>query len=344
MVDRIVIVGGGVAAQRCAMALRREGFAGAVAMISAEDQAPYDRTLLSKDLLTSEELGDHVPLAASDDYVEAGIDLRLGVRAAGLEAARRRLALSDGDELSYDRLVVATGGRPVLPPALDAPGVLTLRGAADLPALRDALARARHVVVIGAGFIGGEVASAAVARHAPVTLVEAAGGPLAPVLGDEVAGRVAELHRAAGVELACDAPVRGVEQDRGALRVALANGRVLSADAVLVGVGMTPDVEWLAGSGIELDDGIVTGPACETSAPDVFAAGDCARWLHRGYGEHVRVEHWDTAARHGEAAAAGRARLRRAVRPAAVLLVRPARDEAAVGRPRAHVGRGRDRG
>jgi 3-phenylpropionate/trans-cinnamate dioxygenase ferredoxin reductase subunit len=304
MADRIVIAGGGVAAQRCAFALRRLGFEGAVEVVSAEREAPYDRTLLSKDLIAAEELGDVVPLAAAEAYRDARIELRLGVRAVGLDPARRRVALSDGGETAYDRLVICTGGRPVLPPALAAPGVLTLRHAADVPALHDALARARHVVVVGGGFIGGEVASAAAAHHAPVTLVEAAGGPLAPVLGDEVAGRIAELHRAAGVEVVCDAPVRGVESDRGALRVTLAGGRRLTADAVVVGVGMTPDVDWLKGSGVEVDDGIVTGPTCETSVPDVLAAGDCARWLHAGYGEHLRVEHWDTAARHGEAAAA----------------------------------------
>jgi NADPH-dependent 2,4-dienoyl-CoA reductase/sulfur reductase-like enzyme len=304
MVDRIVIVGGGVAAQRCAIALRREGFAGAVQMISAEHHAPYDRTLLSKDMLASDELGDVVPLADRGDYADAGIELRLGVRAVGLDVAGRRVALSTGEQVPYDRLVVATGGRPVLPAALKCPGVLTLRAAADLPRVHDALSRARHLVVVGGGFIGGEIASAAVTRGAPVTLVEATSAPLAPVLGDEVGARMAELHRSAGVEVVCGTPVLGVERVRGTMRVALGDGRVLSADAVVVGVGMSPDVDWLTGTGVDLDHGIVTDETCRTAVPDVLAAGDCARWRHPRYGEHLRVEHWDTAARHGEAAAA----------------------------------------
>jgi NADPH-dependent 2,4-dienoyl-CoA reductase/sulfur reductase-like enzyme len=293
-----------VAAQRCAFALRRLGFEGAVELVSAELEAPYDRTLLSKDLLAGDELAPCVPLSPESAYADEGISMRLGVRAVRLDAGGSRVVLSDGDALPYDRLVICSGGRPVLPPALACPGILTLRDAADLPRVHDALARARHLIVIGGGFIGGEVASAAVTRFAPVTLVEAANAPLAPVLGDEVAERVAGLHRRAGVRLECGVPVRGVQRSRAGFEVALADGRVLPADAVLVGVGMTPNVDWLADSGLELDDGIVTDAACRTSVPGVLAAGDCARWLHPRYGVHLRAEHWDTAIRHGEAAAA----------------------------------------
>jgi NADPH-dependent 2,4-dienoyl-CoA reductase/sulfur reductase-like enzyme len=275
-----------------------------VEIVSAEAVPPYDRTLLSKDLLATEALEPCVPLAERAAYAEQGIALRLGVRATGLDPDASRLALSDGDALDFDRLVVCTGGRPVLPEALRAPGVLALRDAEDLPRVHDALARVRHLVIIGGGFIGGEVASAAIRRHAPVTLVEAAAAPLAPVLGDEVAARLADLHRAAGVQLVCGTPVEGVRRERDGLRVGLADGRELRADAVLVGVGMAPNVEWLEGSGVALDDGVVTDAACRTSRPGVLAAGDCARWEHPGYGEHVRIEHWDVARRHGEAVAA----------------------------------------
>jgi 3-phenylpropionate/trans-cinnamate dioxygenase ferredoxin reductase subunit len=304
LIDRVIIVGGGVAAQRCAFALRRLGFEGAVELVSAEREAPYDRTLLSKDLLAGEELAPCVPLSLESGYEDEGIALRLGVRAVRLDAGGSRVVLSNGEALTYDRLVICSGGRPVLPRALDCPGVLTLRDVADLPRVHDAVARVRHLVVIGGGFIGGEVASAAVARLAPVTLVEAAAAPLARVLGDEVAERVAALHRRAGVNLICGVPVRGVERTRAGFEVALADGRVLFADAVLVGVGMTPNIDWLVDAGLELDDGIVTDAACRTSVPGVLAAGDCARWLHPRYGVHLRVEHWDTAMRHGEAAAA----------------------------------------
>jgi NADPH-dependent 2,4-dienoyl-CoA reductase/sulfur reductase-like enzyme len=304
MGDRIVVVGGGVAAQRCAFALRRLGHEGQIEIVSAEAQPPYDRTLLSKDLLAMEALEPCVALAAEAAYAEAGIGLRLGVRATGLDPEASRLTLSGGETLAFDRLVACTGGRPVLPEALRATGVLTLRDASDLPRVHDALARVRHLVIIGGGFIGGEVASAAIRRHAPVTLVEASAAPLAPVLGDEVAGRLADLHRAAGVHLVCGTPVEDVRRERDGYRVVLADGRELWADAVLAGVGMAPEVEWLDGSGVALDDGIVTDATCRTSRPDVLAAGDCARWAHPGYGEHVRIEHWDVAMRHGEAAAA----------------------------------------
>lgn len=304
MKERIVIVGGGVAAHECAFALRRLGHEGPVELVGAETEVPYDRTLLSKDQLAGEDAAACVALSERPAYADAGIDVRLGVRAVRLPAGESRVELSDGDELAFDRLVVCTGGRPVMPEALVAPGVLALREAADLPRVHDALARVRHLVIIGGGFIGGEVASAAVKRYAPVTLVEAASAPLAPVLGDDVAGRLAGMHRAAGVELVCGTPVRGVRRERDGLGVVLSDGRTLWADAVLVGVGMTPNVEWLEGSGVELDDGVVTDSACRTARPDVLAAGDCARWEHPGYGARLRVEHWDVAMRHGEAVAA----------------------------------------
>jgi NADPH-dependent 2,4-dienoyl-CoA reductase/sulfur reductase-like enzyme len=275
-----------------------------VELVGAETEVPYDRTLLSKDQLAGEDAGACVALSERPAYADGGIDVRLGVRAVRLPAGESRVELSDGDELAFDRLVVCTGGRPVMPEALVAPGVLALRDAADLPRVHDALARVRHLVIIGGGFIGGEVASAAVKRYAPVTLVEAANAPLAPVLGDDVAGRLAEMHRAAGVELVCGTPVRGVRRERDGLGVVLSDGRTLWADAVLVGVGMTPNVEWLEGSGVELDAGVVTDSACRTARPDVLAAGDCARWEHPGYGARLRVEHWDVAMRHGEAVAA----------------------------------------
>ena len=299
---------------------------------------PYDRTLLSKDQLAGEDAGACVALSERPAYADAGIDVRLGVRAVRLPAGESRVELSDGDELAFDRLVVCTGGRPVMPEALVAPGVLALREAADLPRVHDALARVRHLVIIGGGFIGGEVASAAVKRYAPVTLVEAASAPLAPVLGDDVAGRLAGMHRAAGVELVCGTPVRGVRRERDGLGVVLSDGRTLWADAVLVGVGMTPNVEWLEGSGVELDDGVVTDSACRTARPDVLAAGDCARWEHPGYGARLRVEHWDVAMRHGEAVAAAALGSEEPFAPAPLLLVRSARDEAAMGRPRPGVG------
>ncbi|HET6448926.1 MAG TPA: FAD-dependent oxidoreductase [Conexibacter sp.] len=300
---RIAIVGGGVAAQRCAFKLRELGFAGAIELIGQEHEAPYDRTLLSKDMLTGADRMEPVSLRPRDDYAAAGIALRLGVRAVGLRADARELVLDDGSELGFEKLVICSGGRPFVPQALRCPGVLTLRELADLARLDDALERVRHLVVVGAGFVGCELAAAAVARNAPVTLVEAAAGPLAPLFGEAVAERVAALHRTAGVRVVCGTPVLGIERTADGFSVALADRPPLRADAVVVGVGMQPNVDWLHDSPVALDDGVLTDACCRTNVPGVLAAGDCARWLNPRYGARMRVEHWDTAAHHGEAAA-----------------------------------------
>lgn len=302
--SRIVVVGGGPAGQRCALALRRLGHTGAIDLIGDEPLAPYDRTLLSKDALRGETEPAPVALAPADAYAEAGVTVHAGTRATGLDAEARTVALDDGRALHYDRLVIATGGRAVVPAALRCEGVLTVRTAADVAPLRDALVRARHLVVIGGGFIGGEIAGAAVALAAPVTLVEAAAQPLAPVLGDEVAARVTALHRAAGVDVRAGVAASAVRRERDGFRVDLADGTELRADAVVVGVGMVPALDWLDGSPLTLADGIVTDELCRTEVDGVLAAGDCARWHNPRYGRSMRVEHWDTACRHGEAAAA----------------------------------------
>lgn len=301
---RVVVVGGGVAAQRCAFALRRRGLEGELTMISAEAEPPYDRTLLSKDMLRGEPGEPCLPLQPQEAYSERAVDLRLVTEATGLDVEAQRLSLSDGTELDYDRLVICSGGRPVLPAALRCPGALLLREVTDLEALHAKFADARRLAIVGGGFIGGEVASSAVARGLAVTLIEAAPQPLAPVLGEEVGARVAELHRANGVDVVAGAAVEGIAGRDGGFALTFADGRVLQSDAVVVGVGMSPAVDWLEGSEIRIDDGIVTDANCRTDAPNVLAAGDCARWWNPRYGTLMRVEHWDTAARHGAAAAA----------------------------------------
>lgn len=304
MPGRVVIAGGGVAAQRCAFALRALGHDGPIEMIAAEEQAPYDRTLVSKDMLRDPHFGPPVELRPREDYEESSVSLRLGTRVTGLDAAQRRVMVDDGAPVPYDHLVIATGGRAVVPSRLAAEGVLTVRQAADLPELDDALKRSMHLVVVGGGFIGGEVAAAAVARLCPVTLVEAASGPLAPLFGDDVGRRMTALHEQHGVEVIAGTGVTAIDRGRGGFNVELSDARRLRADSVVVGVGMTPDVEWLCDSPVELNRGIVTDSFCRTSVPRILAAGDCARWLHPRYGVHMRVEHWDTAGRHGDAAAA----------------------------------------
>lgn len=303
--ERVVIVGGGVAAQRCAFALRKRGFDGELTMISAEAEPPYDRTLLSKDMLRGARGEPCVPLQPQAAYAERAVDLRLATKASGLDVKAQRVALSDGTELDYDRLVICSGGRPVLPAALHCPGVLLLREVTDLEALQAKFADARRLAIVGGGFIGGEVASSAVSRGLEVTLIEAASQPLAAVLGEEVGARVAALHREKGVDVVAGAAVEGIAARDGGFELTLAGDRLLQADGVVVGVGMTPAVDWVEGCEIRIDDGIVTDANCRTEAHNVLAAGDCARWWNPRYETLMRVEHWDTAARHGAAAAAG---------------------------------------
>jgi 3-phenylpropionate/trans-cinnamate dioxygenase ferredoxin reductase subunit len=301
-VRRIVVVGGGPAAHRSALELRKLGFTGLVTMISSEPVPPYDRTLLSKDNLCDAGV-TIASLATARTYEELGIDLRLGREAISLDATGRTIRLADGASLDYDRLILAVGGAPVLPRALAAPGVLTMRRFSDVAPMRDALERSRHVVVIGAGFIGGEIASAAAGFGCGVTLVEAGDVPLEPVLGRAVGARVGDLHRTHGIDLRCGTQADRVLNMGDRYQVDLRDGTQLWCDSVIVGVGMRPCIAWLRASGIRSDRAILTDSLCRTSLPGVFAAGDCAQWWSNRYGAQVHVEHWDTAGKHGAAAA-----------------------------------------
>jgi NADPH-dependent 2,4-dienoyl-CoA reductase/sulfur reductase-like enzyme len=300
----IVVVGGGVAAQRCAFELRERGFDGRLVLVCAELDLPYDRTLLSKDVLSGR--AETPPaLAPEATYADLAIEVLAGESATGLDVAARRVRLASGAELDYEALVVATGGTPRMPRALACPNVFVLRELHEAMALKAALSGCGHLAVVGGGFIGGEVASSAVALGLQVTLVEALEQPLSGALGVEVGARVAALHRMHGVRVLAGAAVTGIRRRDGAFEVALADGRAVTADAVVVGAGMVPATDWLRGSPVRLDDGVITDSACRTEVPGVLAAGDCARWWHPGYRTAMRVEHWDTAARHGAAAAAG---------------------------------------
>lgn len=297
----VVVVGGGVAAQRCVFGLRDGGFDGRLTMVAREPELPYDRTLLSKDLLTAEQ-PDLRPLKPRAAYDELAVELREAA-ATGLDVAERRVLLSTGEALPYETLVVCTGGAPRLPSALSCPGVLLLRELSDALALRRALDRCQRLAVVGGGFIGGEVASSAAARGIDVTLVEALDQPLAAVLGPEVGARVAALHEENDVRVVTGCAVRAIRQHGPGFELDLADGSRLSADTVVVGAGMVPATDWLRDSPLRLEDGVVTDEACRTNVPGVLAAGDCARWWHPEYDVSLRIEHWDTAGRHGAAAA-----------------------------------------
>ena len=302
-IEHVVVVGGGVAAQRAVFALRDLGYERAITLLSREAVAPYDRTLLSKSMIR-ERSEDPVLLRPATSYAEHGIDLRLRAEARALDTLRCEVVCADGRRVPYDRLVLATGAAAVLPRVFDVPGVHTLRELADLAPLLAALEPARRLVIVGAGFIGGELASSARALGLDVAVVEGAPAPLALTLGEAVGGRVADLQRANGVELHVGVPVSSIAGRRGDWRVALADGRELAADVVVLARGMRPRIDWLHGSGLRLDGGVQTDLHCRTNLPGVFAAGDCARWRSLRYGVPMHAGHWDVAAKHGEAAAA----------------------------------------
>ena len=292
-IGRVVVAGAGLAGLRTAERLRRLGHTGPITVAGAEEHLPYDRPPLSKSVL-AEVTADRPPLR-DEDYAPLDLDLRLGVRATGVDVAGRRLLLG-AEAVEYDRLVIATGVRPRLP-ALFASwaGVHVLRHWEDCVALRAELAGARSLVVVGAGVLGCEVAATARGLGLDVTLVERLDQPLSPVLGPAIGAHLAGLHRAAGVRVRCGTEVTGLKGDGRVAGVELADGTVLLADVVVVAVGSVPNTEWLAGSGIAVDDGVVCDRTGRTSVPEVYAAGDVARLPHPWAGGTVRFEHWTGA-------------------------------------------------
>ncbi|MEU6297653.1 NAD(P)/FAD-dependent oxidoreductase [Streptomyces erythrochromogenes] len=294
----VVIVGAGMAGVQTAVALREQGFTGPVTLLGAEPHQPYDRPPLSKAVL----LGKAEDSAFDVDFEGLGIELRLGTEVTGLRAADRELDTAAGP-VPYEVLVLATGAQPLtLPGAEGVPGVHLLRTLDDAARLRPVLAAASRVVVVGAGWIGAEFATAAREAGCAVTVVEAADRVLAGALPAEVAGPMARWYGQAGAELITGTKVAGVEEGR----VLLDDGRVLPADAVVVGIGARPATGWLAGSGVERGaDGSVTADAhLLTSLPGVYAVGDCASFPSGRYGARLLVHHWDNALQGPRAVAA----------------------------------------
>ncbi len=276
----IVIAGGGLAAQRCAETLRRSGYDGQLRIICGEPHVPYDRPPLSKAVLAGAE--DGLAFRPTAWYEEHGVELLLGRHAMALDCERREVTLGGGDVLAYEQLLVATGSRPRRLALLDRfANVHTLRTLDDARALRAALAAGGRLVIVGAGFIGQEVAVAAARAGVRTTIVETAAAPLQALLGTAVGGWFADLHRSHGVEVLLDAEVAGAHGGERVEALTLRDGRRLACDHVLVGIGVDPDVAWLEGSGLVLG-----------RTPGVFAAGDAS-----GGG------HWESAARQGAAAA-----------------------------------------
>jgi NADPH-dependent 2,4-dienoyl-CoA reductase/sulfur reductase-like enzyme len=290
----IVIVGGGLAAARTAEQLRRAEYAGVITLISDEDHLPYDRPPLSKEVLRAET--DDVLLKPAEFYEEKDITLRLGSGATTLDTQAQTVTLANGDVISYDELVIATGLVPKRIPSFpDLEGVRVLRTLDESLALREHAGSARHAVVIGAGFIGCEVAASLRKLGVEVVLVEPQPTPLASVLGEQIGELVARIHRAEGVDVRCGIGVTEVKGTDHVEKVVLADGTELDADIVVVGVGSRPSTDWLDGSGVEVDNGVICDVAGRTSAPNVWAIGDVASWRD-AQGHQVRVEHWSNVA------------------------------------------------
>ncbi|MGW3007331.1 NAD(P)/FAD-dependent oxidoreductase [Streptomyces sp. NPDC001219] len=289
--DHIVLVGASAAGLTAADALRREGFTGALTMVGDELQLPYDRPPLSKQVLAGDWEPQRSTLRQDADIQRLDLTLRLGCRATGLDTADRVVTLADGDRLGYDGLIIATGLRPRrLPFGHELAGVHVLRTLDDTLTLRAQLSAGPRVVVIGAGFLGSEIAATARGLGLDVTLVDVESAPMARQVGPWVGGLVGEMHRENCVRLRMGRHVTGMTGENGHVTgVTLDDGSRLPADVVVVAIGSVPATDWLAGSGLPLGDGVLCDRTCR-AAPGVYAAGDVANWPHPVAGGRVRLE------------------------------------------------------
>jgi NADPH-dependent 2,4-dienoyl-CoA reductase/sulfur reductase-like enzyme len=303
MSDGIVIAGGGLAAQRAAEALRRHGYEGHLRMICGEPHRPYDRPPLSKEILSGEREAGSLYYRPADWYGEHAVDMLEDVRAASLSARERRVRLSDGSTLTYDKLLIATGSRPRRLGVLEGyDNVSELRTLDDALRLREVLASRPRLTVVGAGFVGMEVAATARGLGAEVTMIEAAPRPLIGVLGERIGNWFADLHRAEGVDVLTSCTVTSVGGADAARTLQLSDGRLIETDHVVVGVGAEPDAGWLAGS--ELDPrGVRVDSHGRTEIEGVFAAGDVASTYDDRLRRHLPGSHWEAAGRQAGRAA-----------------------------------------
>jgi 3-phenylpropionate/trans-cinnamate dioxygenase ferredoxin reductase subunit len=307
-VDRtFVIVGASLTGAKAAETLRAEGFDGRVVLVGAESERPYERPPLSKDYLRGEVGREKVYVHDEPFYAEQDIELRLGRTAVSLDASAHEVALDDGERLSYDRLLLATGAEPrrLSIPGADLDGVLYLRTVEESDELRRRLDRGGAVVVVGAGWIGAEVAASARQRGLDVTVLDPAAVPLERVLGREVGAIYRDIHTAQGVRMLMGTGVEAFEGGTAVERVRTSDGRTVDCDFVVVGVGVTPRTGLAVRAGLAVDDGILVDERLQTSAPDVFAAGDVAAAHHPVYRQRIRVEHWANALHQGPVAAHG---------------------------------------
>ncbi len=297
----VVIVGGGAAANAAAETLRNEGYRGGITMLSADDSGPYDRPNLSKGYLAGSAEEDWIPLRSPDFYKENNIDLKLATRVVALDPSSHKVRLADGGELMYDALLLATGAEPL---RLNLPGgdlahVHYLRTLADSRAIIAKAQDSRRAVVLGASFIGLEVAASLRARDIEVAVVAPETAPMERILGAEAGNFLRQLHEEHGVRFHLGTTVASITPQR----VTLENGENLEADLIVIGVGVRPSTPLAEHAGLSIDRGVAVNEYLETSAPRIFAAGDIARWPDRLTGESIRVEHFIVAERQGQTAA-----------------------------------------
>ena len=296
----VVIVGAGAAGNTAAETLRREGYAGPITLFDPDPDAPYDRPNLSKDYLAGSAQEDWIPLHPPEFYREQDIRIVRERRVAGLEPGKRRIRLDNGDTREYGALLLATGATPVrLPQPVAANGVHYLRSFADSKAIIAAAAGARRAVILGASFIGLEVAASLRARKLEVHVVAPDARPLERVMGPELGDFIRKLHEEHGVIF----HLRQTAKEIGQSQVVLENGERLQADLVIAGIGVRPNLELAEQAGLAMERGVVVDELLQTSAPGIFAAGDIARWPDPHTGERIRVEHWVVAERQGQTAA-----------------------------------------
>lgn len=295
-----MVIGGGAGSAAAVAELRKQGFDGSLTLVSAENTVPYERPPLSKGFLLG--TSGQVPVKDAAWYEQASVELILGSRATRLDLAARTVTLSGGAVLGYDQLLLATGVRPRVLPGLDGDGVCYLRTGEDAAALRDRMTAAGHVAVLGGGFIGCEVAAAAIRLGKRATILEALPTLLHRALGPELGDVVAGIHRDEGVDVRTGQQVLGIRPRRGGVRISTAAGDV-DADVLVVGVGTVPNTELAEQAGLPAGHGIEVDECFATAAPGIYAIGDVAAQHLPGHGRRVRVEHHDTAVRHGRVAA-----------------------------------------